>query len=359
LKVYLQLSAVTCLEAIFGEHVLIYLDLQKSYGSLSEKSDSTVAIQKCGNVPYELSLRFAGCNLRCGLCFASGYSWPDKYLKKKTVTKEKTVEDVLKDFKKIPYPPGYSHYNWLRVLGGEPLLNEKYIDFLFEALIRMSEIDSRIFNNGVIIQTNGIYVGMGNTSQIKKYLEELYKINPAVKIAIETSIKGTNAEEFKLLTQQTSEELFKYNLRSYFALKQLNLPNLRSMIVAGFGLNESFMLREGNSKERMCIISRDNKPCYHPDLWTSEFRELYSDFTSTYQLLDPMFSKAPMYGIKDRFDLGWVKRALKQGKQIYGEKFYDSKYALQKNVELENSFSDMLRKFFLVDNQRYYSAMIK
>ena len=338
---------------------MVYLDLQKSYGSTSKDFDKTMAIQKCGNAPYEISLRFAGCNLRCGLCFASGYSWPDKYLKRETVTNEKTVDDVVEDFKAIPYPYGYNCYNWLRVLGGEPLLSDKYIDFLFEVLVKISGVDSKKFNNGIIIQTNGIYVGKGNTSQIKKYLEELYKVNPSIKVAIETSIKGTNPEEFKLLTQQPSDELFKYNLRSYFALKQLNLPNLRSMIVAGFGVNESFLLRGGKSKERMTIVSKENKPCYHPDLWTKEFHELYFDFVNTYQSLHTMFTKVPMYGIKDRFDLGWVKRALKQGKEIYGERFYDSKYSTPKNIELEKSLFDILDKFFLVDNQSYYSAMIK
>lgn len=51
--------------------------------------------------------------------------------------------------------------------------------------------------------------------------------------------------------------------------------------------------------------------------------------------------------------------AIKQGKQIYGQKFYDSKYAPQKNAELEGSFHGILDKFFLVDNQNYYSAMIE
>jgi len=337
---------------------LTYLDLQKPHKSVDKKSDKTIAIQKCGNAPYELSIRFAGCNLKCGLCFASGYSWPDKYLTKSTVTNEKTSEDVVKDFKAIPYPVGYDCYNWLRVLGGEPLLNEKYIDFLFDVLIRLGQTDAKKFNNGIIIQTNGIYIGRGNTSQIRKRLEELHGVNPSVKIAIETSIKGTNPDEFALLSQQPSEELFKCNLRSYFALKGLNLPNLRPMIVAGFGVNESFLLREGDSKERMTIISK-NKPCYHPTLWVTEFRELYDDFTETYRNLHPMFMRMPMYGIKDRFDLGWVKRALKQGKQVYGEKFYDSKYAVQKNIELEDAFREILDRFFLVDNQTYYSTMIK
>jgi len=338
---------------------MVYLDLQKSYGSADKAYNKTMAVQKCGNAPYEISLRFAGCNLRCGLCFASGYSWSDQFLKRKTVTNEKTVDDVVEDFGAIPYLAGYEHYNWLRVLGGEPFLNSEYADFLFQVLIKVSGVDSPKFNNGIIIQTNGTYIGKGNTGRIKKHLEELYEANPSVKVAIETSIKGTNPEEFKLLTQSSSEESFKDNLRSYFALKELNIPNLRSMVVAGFGVNESFLLREGRSRERMTIVSSENKPCYHPDLWSKEFLQLYLDFTNDYRSLDPMFAKMPMYGIKDRFDLGWVKRALRQGKQIYGDRFYDSKYSIEKNLVLENCFADILGKFFLVDNQRYYSAMIK
>jgi hypothetical protein len=131
------------------------------------------------------------------------------------------------------------------------------------------------------------------------------------------------------------------------------------MIVAGFGLNESFLLGEGRSKEKMTIISQENKPCYHPALWAKEFTYLYNDFINSYKTFHPMFARMPMYGIKDRFDLGREKRALKQGKQIYGEGFYDSMFTTSKNIELENSFSDVLEKFFLIDNQRYYSTMIK
>jgi len=341
------------------EILVVYLDLLKDCYDHEGKHDRVIARQKCGKVPYELALRFAGCNLACGLCFASSYSWPSIFLKGKTVTSKRTTEDAVSDFKAIPSPRSHESYNWLRILGGEPLLNDEYIDFLFQVLLRISSVDSKKFNNGIIIQTNGIHVGKGNTSLIKDYLEKLCHQNPSVVVAIETSIKGTNPEEFKLLSRTQSDELFNWNLNSYFNLKNLGLPNLRSMIVAGFGPNESFLLRQGKSKDKMTIVSSNNRPCYHPDLWSEDFKKLYEDFTNEYRRLDPIFFKMPMYGIKDRFDLGWVKRVLRQGKEIYGDKFYDSKYATTKNTELENSFNDLLEKFFLVDNQTYYSAMIK
>ena len=266
-------------------HILVvYLDLLKDCYDPDGRHDKVIARQKCGNAPYELALRFAGCNLMCGLCFASGYSWPNRFLKGKTVTRQKTVEDAVSDFKAIPYPKNHESYNWLRVLGGEPLLNDEYIEFLFQVLLKISSIASKKFNNGIIIQTNGIHIGKGNTHLIKDYLQALYRQNPSVIVAIETSIKGTNPEELKLLTRTQSDKLFKWNLNSYFNLKSLGLPNLRPMIVAGFGPNESFLLKQGKSKDRMTIVSIDNRPCFHPDLWSEEFKELYGDFTSEYRL---------------------------------------------------------------------------
>ncbi len=337
----------------------MYLNLLKDCYESKGKQNKVVARQKCGEAPYELTLRFAGCNLSCGLCFASGYSWPTLYLKNRTVTSKKTVQDALQDFMQIPPPPVNESYNWLRVLGGEPLLNDDYIDFLFQTLLKVSMLDHKRFNSGIIIQTNGIHLGRGNTSLIKTYLEQLHHQNPSVLVAIETSIKGSNREEFKLLTQTRADQLFEHNLNSYFNLKSLNLPNLRPMIVAGFGPNESFLLRKGESRDRMTITADGKRPCFHPDQWSNEFRELYESFTNEYVKLDPMFSKMPMYGIKDRFDLGWVKRAIRQGKNIYTTEFYDSKFATTRNQTLEDSFRGILDKFFLVDNQTYYSAMIK
>lgn len=336
----------------------MYHNLLNHYFEREKKPNKVVACQKCGNAPYELTMRFAGCNLGCGLCFASNYSWPSQYLKSRTVTSEKTVEDAVRDFEEIPLPEGFESYNWLRILGGEPLLNDEYIEFLFQTLLKICTHGKR-FNNGVIIQTNGIHVGRSNTGRIKSYLQELFQQNPSVIVAIETSIKGTNPEEFGLLTRTRSDDLFKFNLDSYFNLRSLSLPNLQPTVVAGFGPNERFLLRQGESKDKMTVTLDGKRPCFHPDLWNDDFSRLYEDFTSVYRDHDPMFSKMPMYGLKDRFDLGWVKRAIRQGKEIYGEKFYDSKYATARNAELEDAFNDLLGKFFFVDNQSYYSALIR
>ncbi|MEM2888581.1 MAG: 4Fe-4S cluster-binding domain-containing protein [Candidatus Bathyarchaeia archaeon] len=346
----------------------------------------TFAIQKCGGEPYEIALRFAGCCMKCGPCFASGYSWVDRFDNNHRVTCMKTFDDVVQDYQNIKYPVNCPSYNWLRILGGEPLLNNDYIRFLFDTIIKISEIDSQKFNNGVIIQTNGIFIGQGNISLLQTKLEELYRSNPKVKVCIEISIKGTNAEEFELITRSANrspselskfeklfgwklskyspDELFVFNIKAYYKLRELvpNFPNFRPTIIAGFGVNESYLLQEGNSNERITIIFKNKKPIYHPEFWSEDFKELYEDFTSEASItFDSRFRKMPMYGIKDLFEYAWVGPAIKQGKRIYGYRWYDRKYIDEReeaNIVPEEAFSDILNKFFFIDNRTYYSTLI-
>jgi uncharacterized Fe-S cluster-containing radical SAM superfamily protein len=177
---------------------MVFLTLQKTHG-VKEPHCRTIAIQKCGGAPYELALRFAQCCLHCGACFASGYSWPEKFKHNKRVRNNITPEQVVDEFTNIPHPTGHKSYNWLRILGGEPLLNDEYIQFLFDVLVQISSRDSQKFNNGIVIQTNGIHIGRGNTTVLGRGLEKLYVANPNVIVAIETSIKGSNPQEFMLI----------------------------------------------------------------------------------------------------------------------------------------------------------------
>ena len=112
----------------------VHLCLLKNYDSERRQYvgnySQTIAVQKCGDEPYELALRFAGCNLRCGPCFASGYSWPERFKRNRRVTNSKSVSDVIADYSRIVCPPRFSNYNWLRILGGEPMLNDSYIEFI-------------------------------------------------------------------------------------------------------------------------------------------------------------------------------------------------------------------------------------
>lgn len=336
---------------------MVYLTLQQNYGQRNSSYDKTTAVQKCGDFPYEIALRFANCVLRCGACFAAGYSWSDLFQKNRRVVSNIPLNRLIADYNSIPIPPD-GCYNWMRILGGEPLLNDEYIEYLFDFIIDVSKSDSKKFHNGIIIQTNGIHIGKGNTEVLRKKLNDLYGVNSNVMISIETSIKGTNPAEFALLTQSSSE-LYQYNIRSYYNLMDLHLPNLRPVIIAGFGVNESYLLNEGNSNYRITILFKEDTPIYHPDNWDEHFSKLYSDFTQEYSKWDNLFARMPMYGIKDQFQYGWVKPAISRGKKAFGQRWYDSQYCNTRSLAVENKFSDILKKFFLRSNQVYYSKLIQ
>jgi len=142
-------------------------------------------------------------------------------------------------------------------------------------------------------------------------------------------------------------------------LRDLNLPNLRAAIIAGFGISESFLLTNGrNPKSMITILFDKDTPTYHPTLWSDDFEKLYNDFISDWKGFDPMFNKMPMYGIKDQFEYGWVRPAINRGREIYDWRWYDSKYST-KNSIVEKRFNDIIDKFFLKDNQQYYSTLIR
>lgn len=338
----------------------VYVALQNNYWEKSPE-DKIIAVQKCGNAPYEIAMRFAGCNLRCGLCFASGYSWPEKFLTNKRVRRA-SFDKAINDFKRIPPPSKHPCYNWFRVVGGEPLLNKNYLNFLFRVLSEISSIDCEKFNKGIIIQTNGIYLGMSDLSDIAKALEEFYEKVSEVKLVVEVSIKGTNADEFKLLTRVNNEKFFKYNLDAYFKLQKLKerFENFDVVAIAGFGISESALVNGlGKSKTLMAIIFKNNKPIYHPDFWSMEFETLYDDFVSSYSIKRFNVRKMPMYGIKDALEYGWVKRAVKQAKRIYGDRFYDKDYAGSSYQISEQLFTDIIEHFFYPGSQIYYSTLIR
>lgn len=248
---------------------MVRLTLQSNIGEKTQ--NRTVAIQKCGDPPYEVALRFAGCCLRCGACFAAGYSWPEKVSSNKRVVADVPIERLVEDFDTAT--TGKPPFNSFRVLGGEPLLNDEYINYLFDFLVCIAKHAER-FRNSVIIQTNGIHVGRGNTTVLGKRLEELYQVNPDVLVVIETSIKGTNPDEFALVAR-SPKSLFEYNLNSYYELLQLGLPNLRPTLIAGFGINESYLLNKGKSEYRITLTRDGHTPIYHESQWSDEFRGLY------------------------------------------------------------------------------------
>ena len=226
-----------------------------------------------------------------------------------------------------------------------------------DVLLRLCETDPDKFNHGIIIQTNGVHTGKGTTTLLRAKLRELHAANPRVVVAIETSLKGTNDEEFALLSQSDGS-LFGYNVDSYYRLRELQMPNLRATVIAGYGISESFFLSERTgAKSMISVLFDEDTPTYHPSLWSAEFAQLYSDFTSDWSTFAPIFSRMPMYGIKDEFNYAWATSAIKRGKDTYGWRWYDAKYAPYRRPTVEAKFQDIIQRFFLRSNQEYYSTL--
>ncbi|WP_297212064.1 MULTISPECIES: 4Fe-4S cluster-binding domain-containing protein [Thermodesulfovibrio] len=299
---------------------MVYLALQRHYNApKNQPHNKTIAIQKCGNYPYEISLRFAGCQLKCGACYSASYSWHPCFINSNRVVNNKTINDLVNDYNALP--TGQPPYNWMRIVGGEPLKNQNYVDFLFNFLKSIQ--NTHIFNNKVIIQTNGIYLGqelLGNQNTnfsniLKQHLNDLKKIHPQLQIVIEISIKGSNANEFQLISQ-SNPNLFQYNIGVYNALKNLNISNLRPTVVAGFGINESLLLpgsRVSKNTRILTILNSNRTPIFHNSGWSPDFKNLYNDFLQDCKNRNINFQKMPMHGFDP--NSGWGRNAIVNAKK--------------------------------------------
>lgn len=116
-----------------------------------------------------------GCNLRCKFCWSWRYSYyTDKGFFCKPI-------DVFKNLTSIASSRGY---RLVRLSGGEPTLARRH---LMELLKHLSETKFTF-----ILETNGILIGYDES-----YAKELSRFNNVV---VRVSFKGTNPEEFELLT---------------------------------------------------------------------------------------------------------------------------------------------------------------
>lgn len=122
----------------------------------------TVGYAECGPTPPgETVARSAYCNLRCIPCFAYSYSWPEYASKNKDVAKVpawKIIND-LHDFLRYNPPKGSNSYNWFRIVGGEPFLSESYLESYIDIISKIGAEYHKLFNNWILIQTNGVILG--------------------------------------------------------------------------------------------------------------------------------------------------------------------------------------------------------
>ena len=168
---------------------------------------------------FELRWDLIDCMLGCEFCWSPA-SRPKNM--KESIIELSPIQVIRKTIENIKNPLK----TFIRFTGGEPTLYWRELLQVFEYFAK----DEIMSNIPVLIQTNGISIGMGTTN--------LYELNKhpfnKMKILFELSIKGTNSEEFELLTR-TSKKLYNYQLTAWKMQKniQSHNPNLSFITVLG------------------------------------------------------------------------------------------------------------------------------
>lgn len=161
-----------------------------------------------------------GCNLQCQFCWSPASNINS--LEKAVLMNPEEI--VLNTVNSIKNP----NKTFIRFTGGEPML---YWDQLFEVL-KLFEKNKIIANIPILFQTNGIEIGNGN-ADVSKFFAETN-----LTYLFELSFKGTNQEEFSLLSQK-SHDLYRYQVNAFNKLNEISKVNNKVIVIAVLGIYHS------------------------------------------------------------------------------------------------------------------------
>lgn len=148
-----------------------------------------------------------GCNLKCVFCWSGA---PRDYPNK--IGNFYTPDQIYNALKSCALKRGYDK---IRISGNEPTIGRGHLISVLELVER----DGR-FN--FILETNGILIGSD-----KSYAKDLSKFS---RLHVRVSLKGTNGEEFSLLTGALPEQF------------DLQLQALKNLLDYGVSCHPSVML---------------------------------------------------------------------------------------------------------------------
>jgi len=221
-----------------------------------------------------LVLRYAGCNLRCPLCYAWRYAWfmrnGHKYNIQNSIDALRNLSQVAR--KKIV---------WVRIQGGEPCLTfNRILNTITFAVESLNEIHTNGLNyfktTRAVIQTNVIMFSNLTRNQIDRVhlhlKNSLNNLNNG-KLVFEVSFKSPNHSTY--LTPQ---------IKGYeVLLRQIIMPlwhqgfnNITVYPLAGLG--------PSIDQHNLFIIPIDPQllpneiPIFHSSTWSQQFRDLVNDF---------------------------------------------------------------------------------
>jgi len=247
-------------------------------------SDWFARSPKCAISPSELNregnglalvLRYAGCQLRCPLCYAWRYAWNIRNAYEYYVDKVITSLRKLKSFSKKPIV-------WVRIQGGEPLLNysrtQNTIKYAVKAIeeIHFAELNYYPITR-VVIQTNALIFNELNDEQLGNIRNDLkencFKIAEFGRIIFEVSFKSPKNSD--LLRNQANA----YNILLNKVLVPLwdeGIDNVAIYPIAGLGPSIDFHNAWIIPIEPS--ILPNEVPLFHKSQWAQIFTDLVYKF---------------------------------------------------------------------------------
>lgn len=216
----------------------------------------------CGNF-NEGRIAYVCCLSHCHFCYARAYSWP-KRCNRYSASRFFSSDKLFKVFKELE---GSNAFRWIRITGGEPLLTENRVAHLVSFLEKLSSYNNTFFGCRVIIQTSGVTIGKKN--YLVSYLERLADLD--LSFIIELSLKGTNEEECKILTNNSMD--FLDQIHGYWILSELSsrATNIELRARVGIGPSEP----AGGLPTYEFIYPSSGNYMFKSDLWSAKFREIY------------------------------------------------------------------------------------
>jgi uncharacterized Fe-S cluster-containing radical SAM superfamily protein len=204
---------------------------------------------------HEIRWDVVGCNLKCQFCWSPA-SRPQQTSEPSV---QKSATEVFHDTLNALSDPSKT---FIRFTGGEPTL---YWDD-FSCALDMFDGNDTISQIPVLIQTNGIEIGRGNAT-----LEGLLSCTSQLYL-FELSFKGTNGEEFSLLTTK-DPELYQHQLKAYEVLADFSQRSSRIRVVAVLGVYHSAL----KSKSKYAFINPTSDAILfdNPDVWDPKFKQIW------------------------------------------------------------------------------------
>lgn len=165
----------------------------------------------------EVRWDFSGCNLQCLFCWSPASRPAVTEDPARTLTTREVVTGTIQSLRD-------KSRAFIRFTGGEPTLQWFYLN---DALTELpAELGTQ--RPPILIQTNGIEIGKG-TARL-----DTLRSDPSQCYLFELSFKGTNRDEFALLTGKPAE-LFEQQVAGYQKLLDVSRasPNVRVVAVLG------------------------------------------------------------------------------------------------------------------------------